>query len=72
MVGWVEESTGNDTDTPEEAEDGFMASLIGLEFRWALSDELPGTERGRGRGRLLLVGEVGEAEGEKVGAELGR
>lgn len=57
---------GNDTDTPEEAED-FVTSLTGLEVRGALSDELPGTERGRGRGRLLLVGEVGEAEGREEG-----
>ncbi len=42
-----------------------MASLIGLELRAALSEEIPGAERGRGRGRLLLVGEVGEAEGRE-------
>lgn len=44
-----------------------MTSLTGLEVRGALSDELPGTERGRGRGRLLLVGEVGEADGRGDG-----
>ena len=42
----------------------------------AISEGPPGAERGRGRGRLLLVGEVGEAEGREegrgwVGAALG-
>ena len=46
-----------------------MASLTGLELRGALSDELLATERGRGRGRLLLVGEVGEAEGRGEGRD---
>lgn len=72
MVGWGEESAGNDTDTPEEAENDLMASLTGLELRGALSDELPGTERGRGRGRLLLVGEVGEGEGSEGRGCVGR
>ena len=67
MVGWGEESAGNGTDTPEDAENDLMASLTGLELRGALSDELLATERGRGRGRLLLVGEVGEAEGKGRG-----
>ena len=64
MVGCDEESAGNDT---EEAENDLVVSLTGLELRGAVSDELPGTERGRGRGRLLLVGEVGEAEEREGG-----
>jgi hypothetical protein len=44
-------------------EGGFETSLAGLELLTAVSEEMPGAERGRGRGRLPLVGEVGEAEG---------
>ena len=56
-----------------EAEGGFATSLAGLEHLIAASKEVPGAERGRGRGRLLLVGEVGEADGRvEAGWEDGR
>lgn len=65
MFGWGEESAGNVT----EAEDVLKASLTGLELRVAISEEAAVVERcrGRGRGRLLLEGEVGEAEGREEG-----
>jgi hypothetical protein len=41
-------------------------SFAGLLLLVAVSEELPAEERGRGSGRLPLVGEVGEAEGGDV------
>lgn len=56
-------SLRSDGDATGEAEGGFVTSLAGLELLKAASEEVPGTERGRGRGRLQLVGEVGEGDG---------
>jgi len=55
-------SRGSDADATGGAED-LRTSLAGLELLVAVSEELPGAERGRGRGRLPLVGEVGEVDG---------
>ena len=66
----VEGSLKDDTDATGEAEIGFTTSFAGLALLMAVSEELPGAVRGRGRGRLLLVGEVGEADG-KVEASFG-
>lgn len=60
----VEGSLRDDADATGEAEVGFTASFAGLALLMAISEELPGAVRGRGRGRLLLVGEVGEADGK--------
>jgi hypothetical protein len=62
-------SLRSDGEATGEAEGGFTASLAGLELLMAESEEIPGAERGRGRGRLQLVGEVGEVDGR---AETGR
>jgi len=59
----VEGSLKSDANATGEAEVGFTTSFAGLELLMARSEELPGAVRGRGRGRLLLVGEVGEADG---------
>jgi len=56
-------SLRSDGEATGEAEGGFATSLAGLEHLMAASEEVPGAERGRGRGRLQLVGEVGEADG---------
>ena len=55
-------SRGSDAEAAGGAGD-LKASLAGLELLTAVSDGWPGAERGRGSGRLLLVGEVGEADG---------
>jgi hypothetical protein len=54
-------SRGSDADAAGGAED-LKTSLAGLELLVAVSKELPGAERGSGRGRLPLVGEVGEVD----------
>jgi hypothetical protein len=56
-------SRGSDADFAGGGGD-FRTSLAGLELLMAVSEE-PGAERGRGRGRLPLVGEVGEADGRE-------
>ena len=55
-------SEGNDAEAAGGAVD-LRASLAGLELLMVVSEEGPGAERGRGSGRLPLVGEVGEADG---------
>jgi hypothetical protein len=60
-----------DGDATGEVESGFATSLAGLELLMAASEEIPGAERGRGRGRLPLVGEVGEADGRVEAAGWG-
>lgn len=62
LVREVDASLTSDGEASGEAE-GFATSLAGLELLMAASEEVPGAERGRGRGRLQLVGEVGEADG---------
>jgi hypothetical protein len=57
-------SRGSDVDAAGGAGD-LRTSLAGLELLAAVSRELPGAERGRGRGRLPLVGEVGEVDGRE-------
>ncbi len=57
-------SRGRDADAVGGAED-LRVSLAGLELL-VVSEELPGAVRGRGRGRLPLVGEVGEADGREA------
>ena len=61
--GEEEGSGGSDADATGGRGD-LRTSFAGLELRAAVSEE-PGTERGRGRGRLPLVGEVGEADGRE-------
>jgi len=41
--------------------------LAGLEHLVVVFEEVLGAARGRGRGRLPLVGEVGEADGREAG-----
>lgn len=61
--GEEEGSGGSDADATGRGGD-LTTSLAGLELLAAVSEE-PGAERGRGRGRLPLVGEVGEADGRE-------
>jgi hypothetical protein len=66
-------SEGRDGVIPGEVEKVLTISLAGLELLVAASEEAPGAERGRGRGRLLLVGEVGEGDGkEETGCWVGK
>jgi hypothetical protein len=57
-----DESRGSDAEVPGTA-GGLKPSLAGLELLIAISEEWLGAERGRGSGRLLLVGDVGEEDG---------
>jgi len=66
----AEGSLKDNADATGEAEVGFIPSFAGLELLMAVSEQLPGAVRGRGRGRLPLVGEVGEGDG-RVEASLG-
>jgi hypothetical protein len=63
----VEGSLRSDAATGE-ADVSLATSFAGLELLMARSEELPGAVRGRGRGRLILVGEVGEVDGRVEGS----
>lgn len=66
-------SPGRDGGIPGKAEGILPTSLAGLELLVAASGKPPGTERGRGRGRLPLVGDVGEGDGmEEAGCWAGK